>query len=162
MNRLGLSLLLLFTGPAAAQPPTGDVPFFEQKVRPLLIVRCYPCHSHQAGKHRGGLLLDSRPAILQGGDSGPAVVAGRPADSLLVRALRHYHPTIQMPPTGKLPAVDVAVLEEWVRRGAPFPEKDHPDKTLQTTGAATGRGFWSFQPLRESAPPPVRDPTWPR
>src|SRR5438309_1522173 len=75
----------------------------------------------QAKKHKGNLRLDSRESILKGGDTGPAVVPGRPEESLLVKAVRYQDAQLQMPPSRKLPDAEVAVLIEWVRRGAPFP-----------------------------------------
>jgi hypothetical protein len=155
-------LFLLATPVAAAEPTPADRDFFEQKVRPVLVERCHKCHSQEAKKQRGGLLLDSRSAVVVGGDSGPAVVAGEPEKSLLIRAIRYQHEQLQMPPTGKLPAREVAVLEEWVRRGAPFPGGDGAVKPQTTVNIAEGRKFWSFQPPRTIDPPPVRDAAWPR
>ncbi len=100
-------------------PGARDVEFFERKVRPLLAEHCHQCHSTKAKNQRGGLLLDGRDALLAGGDSGPAVVVGRPEQSLLIRAVRYQDERLQMPPRGKLPERDVAVLAEWVARGVP-------------------------------------------
>jgi hypothetical protein len=135
-------------GPADTVSP-ADRDFFERKVRPLLIDKCWKCHSTQTKKQRGGLLLDSRPALLKGGDTGPALVPGQPDKSLLVHAVRHANDELKMPPDGKLPPERIAVLEEWVRRGAPFPGE------APTVGVnlAEGRKFWSFQPLREASLP---------
>ncbi len=105
-----------------ALPDTQDpaaVDFFEKKVRPLLIARCHECHGGE--KHKGNLRLDSRAAALAGGDTGVAIVPGKPDESLLVDAIR-YGDTYQMPPKSQLPPDDVATLVEWVRsahRGAP-------------------------------------------
>jgi hypothetical protein len=163
MRRL-LPLLLLFATafPARGASPFSaeDLAFFEKKVRPVLFRRCQECHSTRAKKKRGGLLLDSRAAILRGGDTGPAVVPGRPAKSLLVQAIRHEHDTVSMPPSGKLPAAEVAVLQEWVRRGAPYPGPSSPAGGKPGVDLVRGRQFWSFQPLEVHAPPAVRDPAW--
>src|SRR5207237_646445 len=94
---------------------------FETKVRPLLSTRCYPCHSTQAGKRRGGLLLDTGSSLHRGGDSGSALVRDKANESLLIRAVRYNDSQLHMPPSGKLPAAEIAILEEWVQRGAPFP-----------------------------------------
>ena len=103
---------------------TADqVAFFEQRVRPLLIARCYQCHSEEK-KVNGGLRLDARRGLIEGGDSGPAVSPGKPDESLLVKAVRYADADLQMPPDGKLPAAELAVLEEWVRIGAPDPRTD--------------------------------------
>src|SRR5262249_6050000 len=120
-----LLVLLLLTGAShsASTPAVGpdDRAYFEKAIRPLLVERCQSCHSKKAKKQRGGLLLDSRAALLKGGDSGPAVVPGEPARSLLIQAVRYEHATLHMPPKGKLPAREVALLEEWIRKGAVFP-----------------------------------------
>jgi hypothetical protein len=159
--------LLLFAiaspAPSAAPgtaPSAEDIAFFEKKVRPILVRRCQDCHSTRTKKKRGGLLLDSRAAILAGGDTGPAVVPGQPAKSLLVQAIRHQHDTLAMPPSGKLPAAEVALLEEWVRRGAPFPGPAAVRVSKSGIDFAVGRRFWSFKPLKLHTPPVVRDTSW--
>jgi Protein of unknown function (DUF1553)/Protein of unknown function (DUF1549)/Planctomycete cytochrome C len=144
-----------------ARPSSGDSDFFERKVRPLLIRKCHSCHSTAARKQRGGLLLDNRPAILKGGDSGPAVVPGRPDQSRLLRAVRYTDADLQMPPRGKLLDTDIAILAEWIRRGVPYPG---PTTTVAKSAIniEEGRKFWAFRPLAASPPPPVRDSSWPR
>src|SRR5262245_54895829 len=86
--------------------------FFEKQVRPLFIKHCYECHSSQAKVLKGGLFLDSRGGWVTGGDSGPAVVPGAPEASLLIEAVRYQ--SLEMPPRGKLPESEIAVLERWV------------------------------------------------
>src|SRR5215208_332274 len=101
--RATLACLLLMpplTAPAA--PPAPGVEHFEKKVRPVLVEHCYSCHSAQAKKQRGGLALDTRESLLKGGDRGPAVVPGKPDESLLIRAVRHADKAVQMPPKMKL------------------------------------------------------------
>src|ERR1051326_7193651 len=95
-----LATLLLFLPGAAQQAAPQDskqVEFFETKVRPLLQTRCYKCHSAEAPKPKGGLRLDSREAALKGGDTGPAVVPGDEAKSLLVTAILRKDPDLKMP-----------------------------------------------------------------
>src|SRR5215208_2374473 len=107
--RATLACLLLMpplTAPAASG--AAGVEFFEKKVRPVLVEHCYSCHSAQAKKQRGGLALDTREGLLKGGDRGPAVVPGKPDESLLIRAVRHADKALQMPPKGQLPASAVA------------------------------------------------------
>src|SRR5262245_12360994 len=82
------------------EPTSAGIEFFEKKVRPVLVEQCYSCHSGQAKSPRGGLRLDSRAAVLKGGDTGPAVVPGKPAESLLVKAVRQTDPGLSMPPKG--------------------------------------------------------------
>src|SRR4051812_24123405 len=101
-DRMALSTLLCLalTAPVAAAPQAGDLEFFENKVRPVLVEHCYSCHSGK--KDRGGLRVDSRAALLAGGDTGPALVPGKPDQSLLLKAVRHQG-DLKMPPKGKLP-----------------------------------------------------------
>src|SRR4051812_10947976 len=113
---------MFFCAAARAEDPKG-LEFFEKRVRPILVESCYECHSAEAAaakKLRGGLYLDSKGGPLKGGDSGPAVVPGKPADSLLIKTL-HYNVTPTMPPKGKLPAAAIADLEAWILQGAPDP-----------------------------------------
>src|SRR3954453_11512291 len=92
--------------------PAG-IAFFEQKVRPILVAKCYECHSAEARRLRGGLLLDSREGWQKGGDSGPAVVPGDAEESLVVQAVRYEDPALQMPPKGKLSDAEIEVLADW-------------------------------------------------
>ncbi|MSQ95271.1 MAG: DUF1553 domain-containing protein [Gemmataceae bacterium] len=165
MHRLGTVLLsaMLMPGLSAAQSPSPtDVDFFESKVRPLLVQRCHECHSTKIKKQKGGLLLDSRAAILEGGDTGPALVPGHPEKSLLMQAVRQVNQKLQMPRNGKLRAQEIAVLEEWIRRGAPYPGST--DTIKQTAGIdwAKGRKFWSFQSPALQPLPDLRDKAWPQ
>ncbi|RYD26538.1 MAG: hypothetical protein EOP86_25800, partial [Verrucomicrobiaceae bacterium] len=111
--------------------------FFEGKIRPLLAENCYGCHSAQSGKTKNGLSLDSREGIRLGGDGGPALVAGAPDESLLISAVRHSSQELTMPPRKKLAPEEIALLEEWVKMGAPDPRIR---KALSAVAAAaTGR-----------------------
>src|SRR5690349_9593095 len=122
--------------------------FFETKVRPILKDRCFSCHSHAADKNSGGLMLDSRGAMLAGGDSGPALVPGNLAESLLVTAVEYDEDYPRMPPKGKLPDAEIAVLVEWVKQGAPWPGDDAA-KVAKPRDKITDedRQWWAFQPL---------------
>ena len=95
--------------------------FFEAKIRPVLVEKCYSCHSSEADELKGGLHLDSRDGILTGGDSGPAAVPGNPAESMIIQAL-HYD-GYEMPPTGKLPKETIANFEHWIEMGMPDPRE---------------------------------------
>jgi hypothetical protein len=161
-------IVLALAVPARAGEKTPDpaaVEFFEKKVRPVLAERCFACHSTTAKKKRGGLTLDSRAAILKGGDSGPALAAGDPEKSLLVKAIRYRDPDLRMPPKSRLAEAEVAALTAWVKMGAPWPE-DRGPKTV-----AGGHRFdlhqrkqshWAWQPIRPpQALPPVKDMPWP-
>ena len=136
MLAAALSLLLALQSPS-------DADFFEKKIRPVLIERCFSCHSASSNKHKGGLLLDSRESLLKGGDTGAAAVAGDPEKSLLLRALT-YADDLKMPPKGKLGGAIVADMKEWIRRGLPWPASVETDRT--TTASEKPRPLpWSFQ-----------------
>jgi hypothetical protein len=129
--------------------------FFEQKVRPLLVQDCQSCHG--ATKQKGGLRLDSREAILKGGDSGPAIVPGKPDESLIVSAVNYDG--LEMPPACKLEPAKLEIVAKWVSLGAPWtplPTERTP-KSISSASAETrspfsdiDRAFWSFQPLRST------------
>lgn len=147
--------------PADTATQREDLAFFEQKVRPLLIERCFECHSQSAKKQKGGLLLDSREAILRGGDTGPAAIVGEPKKSLLIEAVTYKNTDLQMPPKSKLSAREVEILEQWVKRGMIFPSSSSaPQK--RTIDIAAGKKFWSFQPLATPEPPAVSQSSWPQ
>src|SRR5438552_10027854 len=95
----------------SAEAADDGIEFFEKKIRPVLVQHCYECHSKDAKKQRGGLLLDSRAAIRKGGDTGPAVVPKKPGESVLIKAVRHTDAELKMPPKGKLPDAIIADLE---------------------------------------------------
>jgi mono/diheme cytochrome c family protein len=141
---------------SAAAPDPAGIAFFETKVRPLFVQHCHECHAQGAKTREGGLLVDSREALVQGGDSGPAIVPGDPDRSLLIRAVRHTDDDLKMPPEQPLAAADIAVLEQWVRIGAPFP------KPLDATADPTRADHWSFQPLQKVEPPTPKDAVWAR
>ncbi|MEQ1825497.1 MAG: DUF1553 domain-containing protein [Pirellula sp.] len=138
-----------------------DLAFFEQKVRPLLIEKCFECHSQRSDKIGGGLRLDARDTILSGGDNGPAVIAGQPGQSLLVRAIHYSEPKIEMPPDGKLNDRSVAVFEDWIRRGLPYANSAGSQPEKKKVDIESGRKHWSFQPLRKDALPEITNRDWP-
>jgi hypothetical protein len=136
--------------------------FFEAKIRPVLVDQCQSCHSPEAAKKnklKGGLLLDTREGLLKGGDSGPAFVAGKPKESLLLKTL-HYDGDIQMPPKGKLASAVVKDFEKWIEDGATDPRSSDAGEK-KTIDLAKGREFWSFQKPKESAPPKIAKPAVP-
>jgi hypothetical protein len=140
---------------------SADLRFFEQKIRPILAQHCYECHSSQAKKLRGGLRLDNRAGPLKGGNSGPAVVPGKPDDSLLIQALRYDGLT--MPPKGRLPDQVIADFERWVVMGAPDPRENSTAPATNRAGDLNAaRKRWPFQPPQRHAPPPVKDAFWAR
>jgi cytochrome c553 len=150
--------------PAAAEkPPTPEqLAFFEKKIRPVLVGKCAECHSAEKNKLRGGLALDSHAGLLKGGDSGPVIVSGKPADSLLIKAIRHADPDLRMPPKEKLADGVVADFEAWVKMGAPAPKDADPKTVRPTIDVEKGREFWAFQPVKKAVVPAVQDAAWPR
>ena len=140
---------------------------FEKKVRPLLAERCWRCHGAEQAK--GGLRLDTADALLAGGESGPAVVPGKPDESPLIAAVR-YSDGLKMPPKGKLSDAEVLELTEWVRAGAIWPggasapasPSPEPTKKAGPPSLEDGKSFWAFQPPRDPSPPAVRDAAWVR
>ena len=122
MRRLCLvaSLLVGATQNAAGGTDEAGVEFFESRVRPLLAEHCYGCHSAKAKKVKAGFLVDSREGLLKGGESGPAVVAGKPEQSRLIEAVRYSSPDLQMPPRGRLSDEQVTTLVRWVELGVPW------------------------------------------
>ena len=139
-------------------PSPAEIEFFEKRVRPILVEHCYECHDSQVD---GGLSLSSRRGLLNGGDSGPALVAGDPESSLLIEAVRYQNRDLQMPPQNRLDSDSVKTLETWVKMGAPDPRTES-EATRAPTGMsiADGRDFWSFQPVTDPVVPTVRDTDW--
>jgi hypothetical protein len=147
---------------AAAEPAVDGESFYKEQVLPLLQKRCLECHSH-AGDIEGGLTLDSRSGWEQGGDTGPALVPGKPDESLLIKAVRYADPELQMPPDGRLSPPEVAVLERWIAGGAAAPADDTViTRPKPSIDVATGKNHWAFRPVVAAAPPAVRDTSWPR
>ncbi|MBA3938724.1 MAG: hypothetical protein H0X38_14820, partial [Planctomycetes bacterium] len=143
-------LLCAARAASAAEPDADGAAFFEAQVRPLLVERCYRCHSAEGKKFKGGLRLDSRPGMLKGGDTGPALVPGDAERSLLITAVRYGDPDLQMPPKERLPAAEVAILTAWIARGAPDPRATAP-AFAQPAGAdpAVAREHWAYRPLAQ-------------
>jgi hypothetical protein len=128
----------------------GQQPDLEKKARAVLEAHCFKCHSHQAGKASGDLMLDTRAAMLTGGDKGPSLVPGDPAKSLLIKSITHEDPAFKMPRKApKLADADIAILTAWVKAGAPW--TDAPVKLgLRKPGKITDedRRYWAFQPIK--------------
>lgn len=137
-----------------------DFAFFESKVRPILVERCYECHSHEK-KVKGGLALDSREGWAKGGDTGAAIVPGKPGDSLVMQAVSWSDPDFAMPPKKKLNAEELAILTEWIQRGAPDPRTAAPTgKKLAGMSLEAARSYWAYQPITDAPVPasPARHP----
>ncbi len=146
-----------------ASPTPAQLAFFESKVRPILVDQCYQCHSRQAKKVRGHLLLDSREGWLKGGDSGDVIIPGQPAKSLLVKAVQYSDDDTAMPPKQKLPQEQIDALVQWVKMGAPDPRTNPDAPPLATrVDLEKARHHWAYQPLSNPTPPAVKDSAWPR
>jgi hypothetical protein len=150
------------SAPVVERPVTPEhAKFFETKIRPVLMTTCAKCHSKSATKIKGGLLVDSREGLRKGGDTGAAIVPGKPDESLLITAIRYTDDSLQMPPDKPLPKGVVADFEAWVKMGAPDP-REAKELPVKTFDAGKRRQFWSFQPPRLAKPPAVKNAGWPR
>jgi hypothetical protein len=162
-----LAFVLLTAAMAAARPSSSDeaaaVDFFEKKVRPILVDNCYNCHSADTNS-QGGLRVDDRNGLINGGKRGPAVVPGRPDKSLLLRAVRQVDPKFSMPPKKRLTDQQVADLTKWIEDGAAWPRVRVPS-TLGKPNAKYDelrKKHWAWQPLHGMKLPTVADSSWPR
>ncbi|HYV37288.1 MAG TPA: DUF1549 domain-containing protein, partial [Gemmataceae bacterium] len=162
MKTTRISWLALVAGLCAAGASTGtaqqltgeELEFFEGKIRPIFIENCYKCHSSQSEKVKGGLLLDTKAAMLKGGDTGPSLVPGNAERSLLIKAVRYADPNLQMPPKTKLTDQQISDLEAWVKMGAPDPRTGKQGGILKTDAdREKAKQHWSFLPLKKPAVP---------
>jgi len=152
-------------GQVAPAPPPADargIAFFETHIRPLLVDHCYKCHSAKVEKPKGNLLLDSREGWQKGGDLGPAIVAGDPEKSLLIKAVLYETEGLKMPPNGKLPPRQIELLQQWVKMGAPDPRTGGSAVAQKGIDMEAGRKHWAFQPLRRTDLPAVKNVGWVR
>lgn len=149
MRWFALTLLFTFVSGQAAIVRADDaaaLAFFEQKIRPVLVKECYSCHSSESKKLKGGLRLDSRAAVLKGGDTGPALIAGKPDESLLIAALKYDG--VEMPPRGKLSDAVIADFTRWVQTGAVDPRLESAKAVRNGIDISAGKQFWSYAPLK--------------
>ncbi|MFP6768823.1 MAG: PSD1 and planctomycete cytochrome C domain-containing protein [Planctomycetaceae bacterium] len=161
-----LCLLLSMMSLLVAAPPKSEsegIRFFESQVRPLLVKRCYACHSAKADPVEGGLRLDTRAGWKKGGDTGPALIPGQPTQSRLLTAVLYTDEDLAMPPDAALSAAEVNILRKWIAIGAPDPRSANPRATH--TGPidwTTARQYWAFRPLAPGKAPKVSDTNWPK
>src|SRR5882672_6654936 len=128
--------------------------FFEKKIRPVMVERCFECHSSTAKKLKGKFKLDTKEALEKGGDTGAPVVKGDPEKSLLIKAIRYKDEDLQMPPKEKLSDQQIADFEKWVKMGAPYPSGG----AKKVEAKKTDEQFWSFVAPRKVAPPMAGGP----
>ena len=149
-----LIILVVFTNCIASTFVCADdaeqIEFFESKIRPVLVEHCYRCHSAEAGKSKGGLLLDSRTGWQVGGDSGPAIIPFKPNESLVLLAINQSGESSEMPPEGRLSQAIVQDVEAWITAGAIDPRDGKKPLTAKVMDIAAGKHFWSFQPIHTS------------
>ena len=162
-------LAVLPLGQAAEAPRSSpeQLAFFEAKVRPVLAQKCYGCHSAQAqakGKLKAGLFTDSREGLITGGETGPALVPGKPQESLIIKVLKHEVKDAEMPPKGKLPDSVIADLAKWIAMGAPDSRVASATeaKAKRVINLAEGKQWWAFKPLVRPPVPVVKNPAWAR
>jgi mono/diheme cytochrome c family protein len=147
--------------PPAADP--ASLEFFESQVRPLFAKRCFECHSKEKGPENGGLILETVEGIAAGGSRGPLFSKDDAAGSLLLQSVNYTDVDLQMPPEGKLPSAELAILNRWIRDGAPLPAyKPVTGQPSHGIDLEAGRSFWSFQPLTRVSVPQLPDASWVR
>jgi hypothetical protein len=161
---LGLLAVLIAT-PLQAQSPGAE--FFEKKIRPVLAANCYGCHSSKLKAPMGALVLDTKSGLLKGGASGPVLQPGKPAESLLLRALGYKDLRLKMPPAGPLSSSVIADFEAWIATGAEDPRAETAAASATPAGQRvidfeSGRKWWAFQPVHELPAPSVQTGRWPR
>ncbi len=140
---------------AETKPDPKSVELFEKQVRPLLVGKCMSCHG--PAQQFSSLRLDSRDALLKGGNRGPAIVPGDANLSLLAKALRHDG--LKMPAGGKLPDGEIAAVERWINLGAPWPADAGTSSATASPGLydRIKREHWAFQKIRDAQPPQTPD-----
>jgi hypothetical protein len=147
-------------GPPAKAFSAADVAFYEKEVLPILRANCLKCHG-EGEKVRGGLHLTGRHLVLKGGDTGPAVTLDDPAKSRLLQAI-NWRDGLEMPPKGKLPAKEIAVLTRWVEAGLPWTPGETKTVVKHSTGGQVtpeARNYWAYKPVQRPAVPAVKDTT---
>ncbi|MBT4692827.1 MAG: DUF1549 domain-containing protein, partial [Planctomycetaceae bacterium] len=166
LNVLIISCIVsfLYSGAVLAQDDNfspAQIEAFEKNIRPLLIQHCYECHSADSDKVKGGLLMDSREALLLGGDSGPAIVSKKPQESLMISAVKYQ--SYEMPPNGKLSIKEINLLNDWISAGAAWPKTNVSttrDMASTTDWEAARQNHWAYQQVKDPSLPQVSDKRW--
>lgn len=159
---LSLALFILAaTEPAPTPRPAVDsgVAMYEKDIRPLLQAHCLKCHGQDPKKIRGGLNLTTRKAALAGGDTGPVFDLKNPPTSLFLKAV-HFSDGLEMPPSGKLPAKDIATLEKWVAAGVPMTATGDDTTTTPPPTQVADKNYWAYRPVKRPALPTVKNAAW--
>lgn len=166
MNRFrgAATAILLMQAAAELAWATEGFAFFQTEVRPILVERCYSCHSEQEGKQKGGLWLDRKAAWEQGGDAGPTIIPGDVEASLLIHSVEYGDEDLQMPPKTKLPEAEIETLRKWVAMGAPDPRDEALAGAMREEAIDydAARDSWAFRPLESVSVPVVSSESWTR
>ncbi|MDX1982561.1 MAG: DUF1549 domain-containing protein, partial [Bryobacteraceae bacterium] len=149
----------LLAASALAQTDPQAMSLFERRIRPVLAEKCWSCHSTRAKISFAGLQLDSKAGLWKGSDAGAVVVAGKPDESRLYKALL-YDGQTKMPPTGRLDGEALAAFREWIDKGAPWPD-EAPSAKQEAATARRATDHWAWKPVSKPSPPEVQDPAWP-
>lgn len=154
LNSAAILLAMILAAPNSGSAAPDDEHFFETRIRPVLIEKCFKCHGSE--KASSGFRVDSREALLKGGEIGPAVVPGKLDESWLLAAIDPANEDLQMPPDDPLPANVVADFRTWIEGGAAWPKTlgNGPDS------AFTAKRHWAFSPVAKPEPPSVGDESW--
>ena len=166
MRILTATLFLSFTATTitAEELTPEELKFFETRIRPVLVRECFGCHSTKTGNGRGGLKLDTKQLMHQGGETGPAIVPGKLEESLLYDAITHQD--FVMPPKRKLSQKIINDFKTWIEMGAPDPRVNEVAKlnsTITTEDIQQAKGaFWAYQKPKYTPPHKVEQTNWPR
>jgi hypothetical protein len=153
---------------AEEQPPSAkpefsrdQIDFFEKQVQPILVGKCLKCHGGEE-KVRSEFRVTGRRAIIAGGELGPAIVLDKPEESSFLKAINYAE--LEMPPSGKLPAEEIAILTKWVKEGLPWTpgKEEEPPKHEKKAGIINdeARSWWAYQPIKRPTPPAVKNGKW--
>ena len=151
---LAIALSACLATSLRADDEKAGIEFFEKHIRPVLVAKCYECHSSSSKEPKGNLLLDTREGIRMGGDSGEAVVPGQLDDSLLLEAIRWEG--LEMPPDEPLPAESIAKFEQWIKMGAQDPRDGKAALIRREINFEKARDFWAFRPIANPKPPATK------
>jgi len=154
-----IALFAGLTSSIHAADEKAGIEFFEKHIRPVLVSKCYECHSSSSKEPKGNLLLDTREGIRMGGDAGEAVVPGQLDDSVLLEAIRWEG--LEMPPEEQLPPETIAKFEQWIKMGAQDPRDGKAALIRREINFEKARDFWAFRPITNPKPPAAKS-KWPR